>query len=131
MGRKAMRRTTHDPGTSHEESVIRELRDNPTLAAAYLQAAIAESDEPQVLLIALRHIAKAHGMQQVAHRSRIERESLYRALSPKGNPRLSTILAVLRSLDLGLRFEPLASPRPSRRSARSRNAPRSRRARRT
>ena len=119
-----------DLTVSHEESVICELRDNPRLAAAYLQAAIAESDEPQALLIALRHIAKAHGMQQVAQRSCIERESLYRALSPKGNPRLSTILAVLRSLDLGLRFEPLASPRTNRRSARSRSMPSSRSVRR-
>jgi len=46
---------------SHDEAIVRELRDNPEYAAEYLKAAIEESDEPQVLLIALRHLAEAKG----------------------------------------------------------------------
>ena len=111
------------PSISHEDALVRELRDSPQLAAAYLQAAVEESDEPKVLLIALRQIAAAHGMREVARRSRIERESLYRALSPKGNPRLSTVLAVLRSLDLCLRVEPARAARPSRSTSRSARRP--------
>jgi probable addiction module antidote protein len=65
-----------------------------------------DSEEPQVLLIALRHVAKARGIANVAKRAHIERESLYRALSAKGNPRFSTIAAVTKALGLNLTVEP-------------------------
>lgn len=91
---------------SHEKAMIRELRSNPDFAAEYLRAAMEDSDEPKVLLIALRQIAKARGIAKVAKRARIERESLYRALSPKGNPRFSTIMAVTKALGLTLTVEP-------------------------
>lgn len=48
----------------------------------------------RLLLSALRHVAEAQGMAQVVERAGIQRESLYRALSPKGNPTLKTLLAV-------------------------------------
>ena len=92
--------------TSHEEAMIRELRDDPEFAAEYLKAALEDSDEPQVLLIALRQIARARGIARVAKAAHIERESLYRALSPRGNPRLSTLLAVMKALGLTLTVEP-------------------------
>ena len=47
-------------------------------------------------------MAKALGMPVVARLAKIERESLYRALSPKGNPRLSAIVAILRGVGLAL-----------------------------
>ena len=91
---------------SHDEAIVRELRDNPEYAAEYLKAAIEESDEPQVLLIALRHLAEAKGgLAKVAKAAGIERESLYRALSPKGNPRLSTLVAVTRAIGMKLTVE--------------------------
>ena len=96
---------TKSASTSHDDAVARELRDDPLLAAEYLRTAIADSDEPRVLLVALRQVAKAHGMPVVARRAKIERESLYRALSPKGNPRLSTIVAILRGVGLTLSVE--------------------------
>jgi DNA-binding phage protein len=43
----------------HEENLIRELRDDPEFCAEYLKAAIEDTDEPKVLLIALRHVAEA------------------------------------------------------------------------
>ena len=43
----------------HEDVMIKKLRGDPDFAAAYLRAAIENSDEPQVLLIALRRVAKA------------------------------------------------------------------------
>jgi len=42
----------------------------------------------------------------VAKSARIERESLYRALSPQGNPRLSTLFAVIHALGLMLTVAP-------------------------
>jgi hypothetical protein len=44
---------------SHEESMIRQLRDDPEFAAEYLKAAMEDSDEPKVLLIAIRLIQRA------------------------------------------------------------------------
>src|SRR5205809_1121626 len=93
------------PSISHEEATIRELRDNPKFAAEYLRAAMEESDEPKVLLTALRQVAMARGVAKVAKAAHIERESLYRALSPRGNPRLSTLLAVTKALGLTLTVE--------------------------
>ncbi|MBK9127121.1 MAG: putative addiction module antidote protein [Phycisphaerales bacterium] len=94
---------------SHEEAIIRELRGDPEYAAEYLKAALEDSDEPRVLLIALRHLAKAQGIAEVAKRANIERESLYRALSLKGNPRFSTIMAITKALGLSLTIEPTRS----------------------
>lgn len=91
---------------SHDKAIVRELRDDPRFAAEYLRAAIEQSDEPQVLLLALRQIAEARGgLARVAQVAGIKRESLYRSLSPKGNPRLSTLLAVTRAMGLQLTVE--------------------------
>jgi probable addiction module antidote protein len=86
--------------------VILELRDDPEFAAAYLKEALEDTENPGVLLIALRRIAEARGgMAKVAKAAGIERESLYRALSARGNPRLSTLVAVTRAVGLKLTVE--------------------------
>ena len=91
---------------SHDEAMIRELREDPEFAAECLRAALEDEDEPRVLLIALRKIAEAKGgIAQVAKAAGVERESLYRALSAKGNPRLSTLVAVIRAVGLKLTVE--------------------------
>jgi probable addiction module antidote protein len=92
--------------TTHDRAIVKELRDDPEFAAEYLKAALEDTEEPKVLLIALRHLAEARGgMAKVAKAAGIERESLYRALSPRGNPRLSTLVAVIRALGLTLTVE--------------------------
>ena len=92
--------------TSHDEAVIRQLRDDSEFAVEYLKAALEDDDEPGVLLIALRRIAEARGgIAKVAKAAGIERESLYRALSVRGNPRLSTLVAVTRAVGLKLTVE--------------------------
>jgi probable addiction module antidote protein len=90
---------------SHDEAMVRRLRKDPKFAAEYLKAALEESDEPRVLLVALRRLAQAHGIAKVAKAAGIERESLYRALSEKGNPRLSTLVAVTQVVGLRLTVE--------------------------
>ena len=70
-----------------------------------LAAALEEAELPggqAALLAALRHISEAQGMSAVAARAGIPRESLYRALSPKGNPTIKTFLAVVRGAGLHL-----------------------------
>ena len=80
---------------SHDEAIIRRLRKEPDFAAEYLKAALEDEDEPRVLLIALCRLAQAQGIAKVAKAARIERESLYRALSVHGNPRLSTLAHII------------------------------------
>ena len=90
----------------HDEAVVELLRDDPAFADEYLAAALDEADQPggrEALLAALRHVAEAQGMSAVAERAGIPRESLYRALSPNGNPTIKTLLAVLGAA--GLRLE--------------------------
>jgi probable addiction module antidote protein len=68
---------------------------------AYLDAALEDGDAA-VVVAALGDIARAKGMTQIARDAGLGRESLYKALSPTGNPELGTILKVVRAL--GLQF---------------------------
>jgi len=96
----------YKPGISNEEAVIRHLREDPEFAAEYLKAAIEDTEEPKVLLQALRRLAEARGgFTKIAKAAGIERESLYRALSARGNPRLSTLVAVVKAVGLKLTVE--------------------------
>lgn len=91
---------------SREEVMVKKLRQRPEFAAEYLKAAMDDSDEPEVLLIALRQIAKANGgLAKVAKAAGLERESLYKALSEHGNPRLSTLFGIMKAVGLKLTVE--------------------------
>jgi probable addiction module antidote protein len=74
--------------------------------AAYLDAVL-ESDDPDLLLLALGDVARARGMTDVARKSGLGRESLYKALTPGAQPRLPTVMKVLNALGLRLRVQPL------------------------
>jgi probable addiction module antidote protein len=76
--------------------------------AAYLEAALEEGD-PALVAAALGDIARAKGMTQVAREAGLGRESLYKALSPAGNPEFATILKVVAALGLQLHASPLAA----------------------
>jgi probable addiction module antidote protein len=76
--------------------------------AAYLQAALEEGD-PALIAAALGDIARAKGMTQVARDAGLGRESLYKALSPAGNPEFATILKVVKALGLVLHASPLVA----------------------
>lgn len=69
--------------------------------AAYLEAALEDGD-PALVAAALGDIARAKGMSQIARETGLGRESLYKALSPDGNPEFSTVLKVVRALGLRL-----------------------------
>ena len=89
----------------HDAAAVELLKADPEFANEYLAAALEEADEPggqAALLAALRHVAEAQGMAAVAERAGMPRESLYRALSPKGNPTIKTLLAVLGAAGLHL-----------------------------
>ncbi|MBI2841607.1 MAG: putative addiction module antidote protein [Acidobacteria bacterium] len=89
---------------SYHEDLVESLKD-PEEAIGYLRAALEESDMPEVFLVALRNVAEARGMSRVARDARLNRENLYKALSRKGNPELSSLYALLDALGLKLSIE--------------------------
>jgi probable addiction module antidote protein len=95
---------------SHHEREVAELAADRDLAVAYLKVAMESLDDPEERaagLLALRTVAEAYGgLAMVAAEAGISREALYRALSPKGNPTLKTLVAVLKTLGLRLSVEP-------------------------
>lgn len=80
------------------------LEDEETIAE-YLNMAL-EDPNPEMLLLAIRNIARARGMTQLARDTGLGRESLYKALSEGAKPRYDTILKVVRALGVKLHAEP-------------------------
>jgi probable addiction module antidote protein len=95
---------------SHHEWEVKELRKDPEFAAEYLKLALESLTDPDdcgASLLMLRALAQAYGgLGAVAAKAGISRESLYRSLSPKGNPTLKTLVAVLNTMDLRLSVVP-------------------------
>ena len=83
------------------------LRDEADVAA-YLEAAAAE-DDPRVFAAALGDVARARGMSDLARKTGITREALYRSLSADGNPELSTLTKVLLALGMRLTIQSAAT----------------------
>lgn len=75
--------------------------DSDEAVAAYLTAAL-EDDDPDLFLTALKDVARARGMSQLAKDTGLGRESLYKALSPGAKPRYDTILRVVHALGVKL-----------------------------
>ena len=89
---------------SYQGYLLESLKD-PEEAAAYVEAVL-ELDDSAALLLALRQVAKAHGMAEVARRADVGEKSLFRALSENGNPTLDTINKVLHAVGLRLSVTP-------------------------
>ncbi len=90
--------------TAKYEDGLKASLTNPDEAAAYLNAALEENDQ-EVFLLALRDVAEVRGFSQVAQDAYLNRENLYRMLSPAGNPQLSSLTALLHSMGLRLAVE--------------------------
>jgi probable addiction module antidote protein len=76
-------------------------------AVAEYITAVLETDDPELLLLALADIARARGMAEVAKQAGLGRESLYKALSPGAKPRFDTVLKVARALGVRLSAHPI------------------------
>ena len=87
------------------QGYLTESLKDPEEAAAYVEAVL-ELDDPAALLVALRQVAKAHGMAEVARRADVGEKSLFRALSENGNPTISTLHKVLHAVGLRLSVTP-------------------------
>ncbi len=101
---------------SYHDWEVEKLRSDPELAVECLKLALETLDNPDERggsLLTLRSLAEAYGgLGAVAAKAGISRESLYRSLSPKGNPTLKTLIAVLNTM--GLRLSVVPKPKPAR-----------------
>ena len=75
--------------------------DSPEAVAAYLEAALEDGDA-EIVAATLGDIARSKGMAMIAERTGLAREALYKSLSADGNPRLTTLLGVLKAMGLRL-----------------------------
>ena len=83
-----------------------EFLNTPERVAAYLQVSF-EEDKPEEIANSLGIVARSAGMTEIARRTGLSRESLYRALSADGNPQLETVMRVLEACGLRLTVEPV------------------------
>jgi probable addiction module antidote protein len=96
-GKKALKTTIWDPA---------KYLTSPRSIVAYLEAAFDDGD-PALIAAALGDVARAQGMSQLASQAGVTREALYKALSPSGDPRLSTFFGVMKAL--GIKIRPVAA----------------------
>ena len=91
---------------NYQEYLLRSLQD-PQEALAYLNAALLDED-PRIFLLALKNVLEAQGgdMTSLAQETNLNRENLYRILSNKGNPKLTSIKSVLNSMGFELAVQP-------------------------
>lgn len=92
-----------------DDYLIESLGD-PKEASAYLNIALEEyekDNDAEAFLIALKDVAEARGgLANLARKTELNRQNLYRVLSGKGNPRLATLGTILNGLDFHLSIEP-------------------------
>ncbi len=90
---------------SYKNDLLKELKDLE-YASEYLAQAL-ESGDQAIFLLALRDVVEAGGgVRVIARHAHIQRESLYKTLSNRGNPRLTTLQGILKSLGLRMAVTP-------------------------
>ncbi len=91
---------------SHHDWLIKRLKADPEEASGYLNAAL-EAGDKKAFLMALRNVIEARGgMTRIARASKINRVSLYKMLSGKGNPGFLNILVLLQHAGICLHASP-------------------------
>ena len=100
----------------HDDAMAELFRDDPALALEVINGILADGDQAELMTV-LRQLAQAvGGVQTVAAQAHLNTTQLYRTLSPKGNPALNSLTAILKVMGLRLAVQPLASS-PSARAA--------------
>ena len=100
----------------HDEAMAELYRSDPALALEVINGILADGDQAELMTV-LRQLAQAvGGVQTVAEQAHLNPAQLYRTLSPKGNPALNSLTAILKVMGLRLAVQPLASS-PSARAA--------------
>jgi probable addiction module antidote protein len=101
---KAKKKKIYPASKAYEDGLDQRLK-SPEYAIEYLNA-ILEDNDPDLLLLGLRDVARAYGFTQIAGSTGLNRESLYKALSKGRNPRIGTIMNVLSAMGCSIRLEP-------------------------
>ena len=97
---------------SHDQATVESLRKDPKFAADYLNAVLQDGDQEE-LMVALRRISEAlGGVPKLAARAKLNATTLYRTLSPKGNPELKSMTALLQAMGMRLAVQPLGKGGP-------------------
>lgn len=85
---------------SYDEVLKERFNKDPQEAVDYLNAMLEAPEEPELFLLGLRRVANAFGMTELANKTGLGRESLYKTLSQDGNPTLKTLLSLLDAMGL-------------------------------
>jgi probable addiction module antidote protein len=101
------RKTKIAPSRSHEEATIESFRRDPLFAADYLNAVLEDGDQDELMLALRRMSAAFGGVTKLASKSKLNPNTLYRTLSPKGNPELKSLRAILAAMGMQLTVRPL------------------------
>lgn len=89
---------------SYQKHLLEKLKD-PKRAIAYLNAAL-DDDDSRVFLVALRNVVEAQGgISMLAKETELNRETLYKTLSMRGNPTYESLTLMLDTLGLGLKIK--------------------------
>jgi probable addiction module antidote protein len=92
---------------SHAEATIESFRNDPAFAAEYLNSVLEDGDQAE-LMTALRYMASAFGgVPALAEETSLNATTLYRTLSPQGNPELRSLSAILKAMGMRLAVQPL------------------------
>lgn len=94
------------PYISHEEATIESFRDDPEYAAEYINSVLEDGSQDE-LMLALRRVAAAFGMKEIADQAKLNPKTLYRTLSPAGNPELRNFQAILAAMGMRLAVTPV------------------------
>ena len=93
----------------HDDAMAELYRNDPALAIDVVNDILENGDQTE-LLIVLRQLTQAYGgVQAVAEQAHLNPTQLYRTLSPKGNPALSSLMAILKAMGLRLKVQTTAS----------------------
>jgi len=95
------------PYRAHDIATVESFRKDPQFAAEYLNGVLADGDQEE-LMVALRYIAEAFGgVPKLAARAQLNATTLYRTLSPRGNPELKSMQALLSAMGRRLAVQPI------------------------
>jgi len=110
---KGRQKKVYPASRPYEEGLDERLK-NPEYAIEYLNTILEEND-PDLLLLGLRDVARAYGFTHIAETAGLNRESLYKALSKGRNPRIGTVMHILSAMGCRIRLE--SSRRTKRKAA--------------
>ena len=106
--------TSAELPSDHNVMVVEMFREDPKFAAEYLNQVLEDGDQKE-LMLAMRRMAEAFGgVAELANRTNLHAKTLYRTLSPQGNPELKSLAALLKAMGLRIAVAPIKPVRGKR-----------------